>query len=85
MQTNLYIVIKNEKKTHKRSKIRLWNKIVLWTNVEQTKSNDGFYFYLYPFGDLIKKNSNENFHMFIYKKKFLRNFLITNGMQINYK
>jgi hypothetical protein len=31
----------------------LWNKIVLWTNVEQTKSNDGFYFYLYPFGELI--------------------------------
>jgi hypothetical protein len=33
--------------------IRLWCKIVLKTNVEQTKGNEEFYFYyLYPFGDL---------------------------------
>ncbi len=31
----------------------LWCKIMLKTNVEQTKRNEGSYFYLYPFEDLI--------------------------------
>jgi hypothetical protein len=35
--------------------IRLWCKIVqIKISVEQTKGNEGSYFYLYPFGDLVQ-------------------------------
>jgi hypothetical protein len=37
---------------HEKNMIRLWCKIVFKIRVEQTKGNEGFYFYLYPFGDL---------------------------------
>jgi hypothetical protein len=36
---------KNEKNMR-----RLWCKIVPKVGVEQTKGNEGFYFYLYPYG-----------------------------------
>jgi len=33
---------------------RLWCKIMLKTHVEHIEGNEGFYFYLYPFGDLVQ-------------------------------
>ncbi len=33
---------------------KLWCKIVLKKNVEQTERNEWSYFYLYPFGDLVQ-------------------------------
>ncbi len=44
------------KHEHEKNMIRLWCKIMFKTNVEQTKGNEGFYFYLYPFGDLVQGN-----------------------------
>jgi hypothetical protein len=41
------------KHEHEKNMTRLWCKIVLKTNVEQIKGNEGSYFYLYSFGDLI--------------------------------
>jgi hypothetical protein len=32
----------------------LWCKIMLKTDVEQIKGNEGSYSYLYPFGDLVQ-------------------------------
>ncbi len=45
-------------RTHEHEKImtRLWCKIVPKTNVEQTKRNERFKTYLYPFGDLGQGN-----------------------------
>jgi len=40
------------KHEHEKNMTRLWCKIVLKINVEQTKGNEGSYIYLYPFGDL---------------------------------
>jgi hypothetical protein len=42
---------------------KLWCKIVPKINVEQIKRNEGSYFYLYPFGDLVQRS-------------FLRTFLL---------
>jgi len=44
------------KHEHKRNMTRLWCKIMPKTNVEQIEGNEGSYFYLYPFGDLVQKN-----------------------------
>ncbi len=41
---------------HEKNMTRLWCKIILKTNVEQTKGKEGFYFYLYPFGNLAQIN-----------------------------
>jgi hypothetical protein len=41
------------KHEHEKNMTRVWCKIVLKTNVEHIKGNEGSYFYLYPFGDLI--------------------------------
>jgi hypothetical protein len=35
---------------------RLWCKIVLKTSVEEIERNEGYYSYVYPFGDLIQGN-----------------------------
>ncbi len=50
MKTYIYYVniCKHE---HEKNITRLWYKIVLKTNVENIKGNEGSYFYLYPFGD----------------------------------
>jgi hypothetical protein len=40
------------KHKHKKNMTRLWCKIVPKIGVEQTKRNEGSYFYLYPFGDV---------------------------------
>jgi hypothetical protein len=39
--------------------IRFW--IVLKTNIEQTKRNEGSYFYSYPFGDLAQESFKKVF------------------------
>jgi hypothetical protein len=51
MKMDLYYanVCKHE---HEKNMTRLWCKVVPKTNVEQTKGNEGFHFYLYLFGDL---------------------------------
>jgi hypothetical protein len=51
MKTNQYCanICKHE---HEKNMTRLWCKIMLKTNVEQTKGNEGSRFYLYPFEDL---------------------------------
>jgi hypothetical protein len=41
------------KHEHERNLIRLWCKIMLKTNVEQSEGNEGSYSYVYPFGDLV--------------------------------
>jgi hypothetical protein len=55
IQKNQYYVniCKHE---HEKNMTRLWCKIMLQTNVEQTKGNEGYYFYLYPFGNLAQRN-----------------------------
>jgi hypothetical protein len=40
-------------------------KIVLKINVEQIGRNEGFYFYLYAFGDLIQEIFQRNFYVCI--------------------
>jgi hypothetical protein len=44
------------KHEHEINMIRLWCKIVPKTNVEQIEGDEGFYLYLYPFGDLIQRS-----------------------------
>jgi hypothetical protein len=44
------------KHEHEKNMTRLWCKIMLQTDVEQTKGNEGSYFYLYPFGNLSQRN-----------------------------
>ncbi len=46
---------------HEKNRIRLWCKIISQISDEQTKSNGGSYFYLYPFGNLIQKSFYECF------------------------
>jgi len=53
METNFYYA-NLHKHEYGKNMIKLWCKIVLKTNVEQTKGNEGSYFYLYPFGPLGK-------------------------------
>jgi hypothetical protein len=49
MKTYIYCVniCKHE---HEKNMTKLWCKIVLKTDVEQTEGNEGSYIYLYPFG-----------------------------------
>ncbi len=42
---------------------RLWCKIVPKIGVEQIKGNDGFYFYLYPFKDLVQGSFQGGFYV----------------------
>jgi len=53
------------KHEHEKNITRLWCKIVLNTNVEQTKRNERFYFYLYPFGDLFQGSFQGGFYVCI--------------------
>ncbi len=55
---------------HEKNMTRLWCKITLKTNVEQTKGNEGSYFYLYPIGDLVQKNFQGSFYECRLKKIF---------------
>ncbi len=64
VKTNLnYVNICKHK--HEKNMISLWCKMVLKTNVEHTKGNEGSYFYLYIFGDLIKGSFKGNFYVCI--------------------
>ncbi len=51
LKVNIYYanICKHE---HEKNMTRVWCKIMCKTSVEQTKKNEGFYFYLYLFGDL---------------------------------
>jgi hypothetical protein len=42
------------KHEHEKNMTRLWCKIMPKTNIEQIERNEGSYFYLYPFGDLVQ-------------------------------
>jgi hypothetical protein len=53
------------KHEHEKNIIRLWCKIMLKINVEQTKGNEGSYFYLYFFGDLVQKSFPKGFNVCI--------------------
>jgi hypothetical protein len=44
---------------------RLWCKIVPKTNVEQIEGNEGSYFYLYPFRNLIWGRFQRGFYVSI--------------------
>jgi len=41
----------------------VWCKIGPKTNVEQTRRNEGSYFYLYPFGDLLQISFQGGFYV----------------------
>jgi len=64
MKTNLYYanICKHE---HDKNMIRLWCMIMLKINVEHIKGNEGSYFYLYPFGDLVQGSFQGDFHVCI--------------------
>ncbi len=53
------------KHEHENNMTRLWCKIVWKIGVEQTKGNEGSYFYLYPFRDLAQGNFQEGFYVCI--------------------
>jgi hypothetical protein len=64
VKTNIYYanICKHE---HEQNMTELWRKIVHKTNVEYTKGNERFYFYLYPFGDQVQKNFQGSFYLYI--------------------
>jgi 5-methylcytosine-specific restriction endonuclease McrBC regulatory subunit McrC len=64
VKTNIYYanICKHE---HEQNMLKLWCKIVLKTSVEQTKKNERFYFYLYPFEDPVQKNFQGGFYVCI--------------------
>jgi hypothetical protein len=64
MKMNLYYanICKHE---HENNITKLWCKIVLKTNVEQTKRNEESYLYLYSFEDLAQANSQRRFYVCI--------------------
>jgi hypothetical protein len=64
VKMNLYYanICKHE---YEKNITKLWCKIVLKTNVEQTKGNEESYFYLYPFGDLAQRSSQGKFYVCI--------------------
>ncbi len=47
----------------KKHMTRLWCKIMPKTNVEHIEGNEGSYFYLYPFGDLVQGNFQGSFYV----------------------
>jgi hypothetical protein len=53
------------KHEHEKNMTRLWCKIMLKTIIEQIERNEGSYFYLYPFGDLVQRSFQEGFYVCI--------------------
>ncbi len=53
-KTNMKTCVNIYKHEHEKNMTRLWCKIMFKTNVKQTKRNEGSYFYLYPFGDVVQ-------------------------------
>jgi len=62
MNLNYANICKHE---HEKNMTRLWCKIVLKIGVEQTKENEGSYFYLYLFGDLVQGSFQKGFYVCI--------------------
>jgi hypothetical protein len=50
------------KHEHEKNMTRLWCKIVFKINVDQIERNEGFYFYLYPYGHLAQGNFQRGCH-----------------------
>jgi hypothetical protein len=63
---------------------RLWSKIMLKTGVEYIQENEGFYFYLYSFRDLVQKNFQRGFYVCIKSRSLLKTFLIESQLWINW-
>jgi hypothetical protein len=53
------------KHEHVKKIAKVWCKIVPKTGVEQTKGNEGSYFYLYPFSNLIQGSFQGAFYVCI--------------------
>jgi hypothetical protein len=53
------------KHEYEKNMTRLWCKIMPKTSVKQTKRNEGYYVYLYPFEDLIQKSFKGGFYVCI--------------------
>jgi hypothetical protein len=51
------------KHEHENNMTRLWCKIVFMIHVEQIKGNQGFYFYLYRFGNLVQGSFQRGFNV----------------------
>ncbi len=64
MKTNIYYVniCKHE---HEKNMTRLWCKIVPKANVKYNEKNEGSYFYLYLFGDLVQGSFQGGFYVCI--------------------
>lgn len=62
------------KHKHKKEQTKLWNKIVLQIDIEQTKYSGRFNIFLYPFRDLVHENFYEGFHMPTNQGTSLRTF-----------
>jgi len=64
VETNLYYVniCKHE---HEKNMTRLWCKTMFKIGVKQIERNEGSYFYLYPFGDLIQRSFQGCFYVCI--------------------
>jgi hypothetical protein len=62
VETNLYYanICKHE---HENNMTKLWCKIVHKTGVEHIEGNEGSYFYLYPFGDLVQRSFQKDFYV----------------------
>ncbi len=64
MKTNIYYV-NIYKHEHEKNMTRLWCKIVLKAGVKYNEKNEGSYFYLYPFGDLVQGSLQGGFYVCI--------------------
>jgi hypothetical protein len=53
------------KHEHENNMTRLWCKIMPKIGVEHIEGNEGFYFYLYPFEDLVQRNFQKGFYVCI--------------------
>ncbi len=63
-----YVNICNDE--HEKNMMRLWCKIMLKINVEHTKGNEGSYFYLYSFEDLVQESFQGGFYLCIKQRSF---------------
>jgi hypothetical protein len=53
------------KHEHEKNMTKLWCKIMLKNDVEQIEGNEGSYFYLYPFVDLVQGSFQGGFYVCI--------------------
>jgi hypothetical protein len=62
---------------------KLWCRFVPQIGIEQIKGKKGFYFYLYPFVNLVQRNFPEGYHMFTIQGTFLKAFVNYKYITIN--